>query len=435
MTLSVMSDMRPRFGKRFTKSRLSRLPIGRGRIVFLLEPRAAGTIRFAALTNAEYRMPSTIRWQSAERVGKSTVGANILGYVIDREPCDLLWVMPSREAMADFLKDEIEPMIRANPSLEKKIGLGRQPRQLGRTNNTRRKSFQGGTATFVGGASASPLAFRTVRVVVLDEIDKLRILVGEGDADALASKRVSTYGTDFKILRFSKPTLEGSSRINRHFSRGSIQGDHYPECLEYVRTHRFKCRLHAVRGYGGAKTGGGRSFGILRNTYVDKTTGVTVQNVDTDVGKSQLASMLARKEPGPGYVHLPCGVHGEVAGGWDIEAIAELTAEYRREQNLRGYTITRWYKRMGRANHRLDCFLYALAALAMSRLKIDGCALQRTEAKNVGEESEKKKERPFKWGVQPASVNDPLVREFQREHHRRRQGELRWGALNKPVVW
>jgi len=42
------------------------------------------------------------------------------GYVIDREPTDVLWVMPSREAMADFLKDELEPMIRANPSLERK---------------------------------------------------------------------------------------------------------------------------------------------------------------------------------------------------------------------------------------------------------------------------------------------------------------------------
>src|SRR6516165_11577235 len=61
-----------------------------------------------------------ITWQSAERCGKSTVGANILGYVIDREPTDVLWVMPRRESMSDFLKDELEPMIRANPSLEKK---------------------------------------------------------------------------------------------------------------------------------------------------------------------------------------------------------------------------------------------------------------------------------------------------------------------------
>jgi phage terminase large subunit GpA-like protein len=170
-----------------------------------------------------------ITWQSAERVGKSTVGSNILGFVIDREPTDLLWVMPSREGMADFLKDELEPMIRANPILANKIGLGKQPRQLGKTNNTRRKSFLGGTATFVGGASASPLAFRTVRIVLLDEVDKLRVLPGEGDADALASKRVSTYGTDFKILRFSKPTLEGSSRIHRHFLRGS-QALYYIAC-------------------------------------------------------------------------------------------------------------------------------------------------------------------------------------------------------------
>ena len=41
-------------------------------------------------------------------VGKSTVGANMLGYLIDREPCGVLWVMPSREGVADFLKDEIE---------------------------------------------------------------------------------------------------------------------------------------------------------------------------------------------------------------------------------------------------------------------------------------------------------------------------------------
>jgi phage terminase large subunit GpA-like protein len=54
-----------------------------------------------------------ITWQSAERVGKSTVGANVLGYIIDRELTDLLWMMPSRESMSDFLKDEIEPMIRA----------------------------------------------------------------------------------------------------------------------------------------------------------------------------------------------------------------------------------------------------------------------------------------------------------------------------------
>ena len=161
-----------------------------------------------------------ITWQSAERVGKSTVGANVLGYIIDREPCNVLWVMPSRESVSDFLKDEIEPMLRSSPSLWGKVNAGRT--STGRTNNVRRKTFLNGVATFVGGGSASPLAFRTVKIVVLDEVDKFKVLPGEGDADSLAAKRVSTYGTDFKILRFSKPTVEGESRIARHYARGSM---------------------------------------------------------------------------------------------------------------------------------------------------------------------------------------------------------------------
>jgi Phage terminase large subunit (GpA) len=174
-----------------------------------------------------------ITWQSAERVGKSTVASNVLGYVIDRDPTSVLWVMPSREGMADLLKDDIEPMILASPTLTKKVNAGSTA--TGRTNNIRRKTFSGGVASFVGGGSASPLAFRTVRVVVLDEVDKLKVLPNEGDADALASKRVSTYGTDFKIFRFSKPTLEGESRIHRHFLRGTAS--HYyhacPDCGEF----------------------------------------------------------------------------------------------------------------------------------------------------------------------------------------------------------
>jgi phage terminase large subunit GpA-like protein len=159
-----------------------------------------------------------ITWMAAERLGKSTVASNVLGYIIDRAPCSVLWVLPSREAMADFLKDELEPMFAASPVLKAKIAAGRVGK--GRTNNIRRKTFQGGVATFVGGGSSGPLAFRTVRTVVLDELDKLKALP-EGDADSLAAKRVSTFTHDFKILRFSKPTDEGSSRIHRHFLRGT----------------------------------------------------------------------------------------------------------------------------------------------------------------------------------------------------------------------
>jgi phage terminase large subunit GpA-like protein len=180
-----------------------------------------------------------------------------------------------------------------------------------------------------------------------------------------------------------------------------VQGSFYGQCIEFVRANTLKYRLRAVRGYGVDRArAAGRSFGILRNLFRDKATGVMVTNIDTDLGKSQLSDMLSRKEPGPGYVHLPCGPNGEEVGGWDMEAVAELTAEYRRQSNVRGYSIARWYKRSGVANHRLDCLVYALAALAMSRLKLEQCELQRVEARNVGKPSASAGQRP-KYGAHP----------------------------------
>jgi phage terminase large subunit GpA-like protein len=190
-----------------------------------------------------------------------------------------------------------------------------------------------------------------------------------------------------------------------------VQGDFYPECLEFVRANRFRCRLRAVRGYAVNRAqASGKSFGILRNVYQDKTTGVVVQNVDVDIAKSQLANMLARRDPGPGFVHLPCGPNGEDKGGWDQETIAELTAEYRRQTNQRGYTISRWHKRSGRANHRLDCLVYALAALSLSRLKIDDCALQRVEARSFGKSEQTKDHARSPFGARKMFVkSDPEI--------------------------
>jgi phage terminase large subunit GpA-like protein len=126
---------------------------------------------------------------------------------------------------------------------------------------------------------------------------------------------------------------------------------------------------------------------LARGTYVEKTSGVLVYNVDTDAGKNWLHEMLKAKNPRT--AHFSCGPNGETVGGWDPEATAEVTAEYLQEYNRYGYTKKRWHKVPGRPNHRLDCWLYALAALHIARLKIDDCDIVRTEARNVGTQKEK----------------------------------------------
>ena len=84
-----------------------------------------------------------------------------------------------------------------------------------------------------------------------------------------------------------------------------VQGATYPETLEFVRANGGRLRLRAVRGYAPARAlAAGRSFGILRNTYQDKATHVTVTNVDVDIGKNIIAEMLSRKEAGAGLCAL-----------------------------------------------------------------------------------------------------------------------------------
>jgi phage terminase large subunit GpA-like protein len=117
--------------------------------------------------------------------------------------------------------------------------------------------------------------------------------------------------------------------------------------------------------------------------------------------------MLGRNDPGPGFVNIPCGPNGEDKGNWTQEATEELNAEYQRQTNVRGYTVSRWYKKSGQPNHRLDCFVYALAALSISRLKIDDCETQRIEARNIGKPEKSQERSPF--GAQKIIIHDPII--------------------------
>jgi len=550
----------------------------------------------------------------AERIGKTTIGSNILGYVIDRKPASVLWIMPSQSAMADLLADEILPMIDASPVLRSKVGVGSH--RVGKTNNVRRKSFAGGHATFVGGGSSGQVAFRSAKYVLIDECDKLKVLPGEGDSDALAAKRAATY-PDGCVIRFSKPTLEESSRIWRHYLRGSqakwqiecpgchesqildwsrlrfedvrmrcqhcdtffdqdswseqpgewieslpndthksfqqsvlpcplirwevlieefkaaadaleagdsslmqvfrnsrlgevfsaiterlddgvlydrredfgaaevpegvigltigadcqsdgfywlcvgwgrknecwlietgriigdmdsdkpwaeldsvferlwpdgqggaykpllcaldIQGTHYQAALEWCKQRQFK-NVRAVRGLGVDKRKSMGGGAVIRGAYHDKIARARVQNLDVDSAKTLIATLLAQKEPGAAFVHIPRGPNGEEVRGFDSDTISELTAEYRRKTVKNGYAVYHWFRRSGRPNHRLDAFVYALAAALLSRLKFDAADPQRIPKAEL-ERRQKEKETqpqpaPLRLGAQPPASDE-----------------------------
>lgn len=68
-----------------------------------------------------------------------------------------------------------------------------------------------------------------------------------------------------------------------------------------------------------------------------------------------LLSYLPKPQPGPGYMHFN--------GDWDLPAFEQLTAERIQIEGEGSKKTRRWMPVPGRANERLDCRVYALAAL------------------------------------------------------------------------
>ena len=143
--------------------------------------------------------------------------------------------------------------------------------------------------------------------------------------------------------------------------------------------------------------------------------------MDVNIAKSQLSNMLARRDPGPGYI--PPAVRPKRGGRRQLGSGDNRRIDgrvQRRQSNQRGYTINGWHKKSGRANHRLDCLVYALAALSISRLKIDDCEIQRTEARHLGkQEKQSNKQSPFgarKVVGYQADLTTPTILPLQKPH-------------------
>ena len=90
--------------------------------------------------------------------------------------------------------------------------------------------------TIVGANSASGLASRPIRILLVDECDRYPASAGtEGDPIALATKRTTTFWNR-KIIMASTPTIDGLSRIQTAFESSDKRKFWVPcvHCNEYI---------------------------------------------------------------------------------------------------------------------------------------------------------------------------------------------------------
>jgi len=155
-----------------------------------------------------------VTWKKSARVGYTKMINCAIGYHIEHDPCPMLVVQPTIEDGKGYSRDEIEPMIRDNPSINPLVADAKS-RDSG--NTIMKKSFPGGILNIIGANSARGFRRLTVRKVFFDEVDGYPPTAGqEGDQIALGMKRSETFWNRQAIIG-STPTVKGLSRVSDIF--------------------------------------------------------------------------------------------------------------------------------------------------------------------------------------------------------------------------
>ena len=163
----------------------------------------------------------------ATQLGMTEVGNNWFAYIVETEPGPMLMVFPTDKLAVDHSTAKLATTIDEMEGLLERIGPSKTKTP---GNATLRKKFPGGIL-FISGAN-SPANYRnkSIRYLMLDDLDGFPSTVGEeGDPADLAEKRTDSYSARKKIYRNSTPTIKGVSKIEKHFLAGD-QRRYYVPC-------------------------------------------------------------------------------------------------------------------------------------------------------------------------------------------------------------
>ena len=166
---------------------------------------------------------------TSSQVGKTEILLNAIGYYIDQNPSPMLCVQPTLAMGQAFSKDRLAAMIRDSDKLKDSV---KDARSRDSGNTTMHKAFAGGHISIVGSNSASGLASRPIRILLMDEVDRYETSAGsEGSPISLAIARTKTFWNR-KIFMCSTPTVKGISAIEDAFEESDQRYYHVPcpEC-------------------------------------------------------------------------------------------------------------------------------------------------------------------------------------------------------------
>ena len=135
----------------------------------------------------------------ASQMGKTAGLLNVIGHRLMDDPTPLIYVGPTRHTIDTVIEPKVMDLLKGVPSLWE--GL-----QKGKTLTKTHKKINGISLRLVWAGSAAELASDSASVVLVDEVDRMSNIQGEGNVIELAEARTATYA-DGRLIATSTPTL------------------------------------------------------------------------------------------------------------------------------------------------------------------------------------------------------------------------------------
>jgi phage terminase large subunit GpA-like protein len=170
--------------------------------------------------------------KKSSQVGVTELTVNWLGYIMEHSPAPTMVLMPTLEARDSWKVQKLNPLLTDTPIIRDLLGGVRSRDAANRQDLI---DFPGGVLFLAGGNSPNSYAQRSVRYLVLDDLDRFPWEIGEeGDVVTLAKGRTKAFPRA-KRLFISTPTVKDASLIDREYLKSDQRQYHVPcpHCHEF----------------------------------------------------------------------------------------------------------------------------------------------------------------------------------------------------------
>lgn len=152
--------------------------------------------RIADTTRITKRAVAVFGSQMSKTDGICLNGA---GHRLDEDPTPVLYIGPTKSNIDNVIEPRVDKMFKSVPSLRAKLRTGRKSKK-------HVKEIGAVSFRMAWAGSATELASQPAGMVIIDEVDRMKEVEGEGDVVTLGEARMATYPDGLLILD-SSPTI------------------------------------------------------------------------------------------------------------------------------------------------------------------------------------------------------------------------------------